>query len=125
MTETVGFIDSVCKKCGKRIGWHGRVVDMPCCPRCGAKPDAAALEHDQAEVDSFRELLREMKERVPGWSQWRRARVAAGLTLRQAARILDVTPTLLSLIEQAEASPLPSLVGRMGACYSGEKMERT
>jgi DNA-binding XRE family transcriptional regulator len=90
---------------------------MPDCPRCGAKPDRVALERDQYEMDQFRELLAEMKERIPGWSRWRKVRIAAGLTLGQAARLLGVERMTLGLIEQGEASALPSLAKSMATCY--------
>jgi len=119
-TETVAFIDARCKKCGAHIGWHGRVVDMPDCRRCGAKPDRIALGHDQHEIDEFQQLLRELRsDDKKSWDKWRKARVAAGLTLRQAAKQLEIPAYHLSLIEQSTASPVPKFAAQMAACYGG------
>jgi DNA-binding XRE family transcriptional regulator len=113
------FIDAACRSCRKRIGWFGLVTDQPACPRCGWKPDRAALEADQAEMNNFRELLSELREANPAWEHWRKARVAAGLTLRQAAKLLEVTPTDLSVLEQGKKRPSEALAGRMSRCYDG------
>lgn len=118
-TETNAFIDAACPKCRAKIGWYGRVVDRPACHCCGHRPPAADLEHDQAEMDNFRELLAELREANPGWDKWQRARVAAGLSLRQAAKLLEVTPTELSAIERGESRPSEVFAARMANCYGG------
>ena len=69
--EGKAFIDATCKSCRKRIGYFGRVVDQPACPRCGHKPDRVDLERDQAEMNNFRELLFEIRQRNPDWECWR------------------------------------------------------
>lgn len=114
------FIDASCRKCGARIGWFGRVMDRPACRRCGDRPDDAELQSDQTEMDNFREMLAELRQANPGWNQWQKARVAAGLTLRQAAKLLDVAPTTLSEIERGENRPSEALLARMIRCYSGD-----
>lgn len=119
MTDSKGFIDAQCPKCRAKIGWYGRVVDRPACHRCGHKPPAADLEHDQAEIDNFRELLAELRQANPGWDKWQRARVAAGLTLRQAAKLLSVLPTQLSEIEQGKVRPSEEFAKQMSECYGG------
>ena len=119
-TETKSCIDAQCPKCKAKIGWFGRVVDRPACHRCGHRPAAADLEHDQAEMYSFRELLAELRTANPNWDQWQKARVAAGLTLRQAAKLLEVAPTTLSEIERGQNRPSEALAGRMARCYGGE-----
>ena len=119
MEDTVGFMDALCPKCKKRFGWYGRVVDRPACSRCGHRPDAADLERDQAAMNDFRELLKELREANPGWDKWQKARIAAGLTLRQAAKLLEVAPTTLSEIERGQNRPSEALADRMRRCYGG------
>ncbi len=120
MSETQAFIDAICRSCRKRIGWFGRAVDQPACPRCGWKPDPASLERDQAEMDAYREILIKLREANPNWEHWRKARVAAGLSLRQAAKILTITPSNLSKIEQGQLTPTQNLAWHMARCYGGE-----
>jgi DNA-binding XRE family transcriptional regulator len=119
MTEAKAFIDVSCAKCGKKFGWFGLVVERPPCPRCGDRPAPADLERDQAAMNDFRELLAELRQANPGWDQWRKARIAAGLTLRQAARLLEVAPMTLSEIERGENRPSEALTARMIRCYEG------
>ena len=119
-TDQKAFIDATCRSCRKRIGWFGRAVDQPACPRCGWKPDRASLEADQTAMNDFRELLAGLRKANPGWEHWRKARVAAGLTLGQAAKLLDVAPSDLSKIEQGKRQPSEALTGRMSRCYDGE-----
>lgn len=120
MADTKAFIDATCPKCRKRIGWYGRIVDHPTCPRCGHRPDQANLERTQAEADKFTELLAALQEVNPGWEKWREARVAAGLTLRQAAKLFGVGPRELSEIEQGRTQPSQALAEQMARCYSGD-----
>jgi DNA-binding XRE family transcriptional regulator/Zn ribbon nucleic-acid-binding protein len=120
VTETKAFIDAVCPKCKTKIGWFGRAVDRPPCRRCGFQIPKDVLEHDQAKMDRFRELLAGLRAANPGWERWREARSAAGLTLRQAAKLLEVAPTTLSEIERGENRPSEALTGRMIRCYGGE-----
>lgn len=122
-TETRAFMDATCKKCGKRIGWFGRAVNMPTCPRCGAEPDRAALERDQTIMDDFRDLLEELRERSASPGRLRQARLAAGLTLIQAARLFQIEAPVLAMIERGEASPTREFAGRMAECYGGEPLK--
>jgi DNA-binding XRE family transcriptional regulator len=118
MTEDMkAFFDASCRSCRKRIGWFGLAVDQPACPRCGWKPDPATLEADQAAMNDFHEMLSELRDANPNWEHWRKARVAAGLTLRQAAKLLEVTPSGLSDIERGQNQPSEALCGRMARCY--------
>jgi DNA-binding XRE family transcriptional regulator len=121
MEDTKAFIDATCRSCRARIGWFGRAVDQPACRRCGYKPDKASLEQAQSEMDDFRKLLEEIDEANPGWEKWHDARIAAGLTLRQAAKLLEVTPSNLSDIEQGRNKPSKALAGRMARCYAGDE----
>lgn len=118
-TSEAAFIDVSCPQCRKKFGWYGRVVDRPPCPRCGHQVDRSTLEHDQGEMDSFRELLAELRQANPGWEKWQKARVAAGLTLRQAAKLLEIAPTTLSEIERGQNRPSEALADRMRKCYGG------
>ena len=120
MGESKAFIDAHCPKCHTRIGWYGRAVDRPACWRCGHQIPRAELERDQAKMDDFQEMLAELRQANPGWDKWQKARVAAGLTLRQAAKLLEVAPTTLSEIERGENRPSEALAGRMARCYGGD-----
>jgi ribosome-binding protein aMBF1 (putative translation factor) len=113
------FIDVSCPKCRRKFGWFGTMTERPPCPRCGHEIDKASLAHDQAKIDEFRTLLAERREANPNWDQWRKARVAAGLTLRQAAKILEVAPVMLAAIERGENKPSQALADRMARCYGG------
>lgn len=119
MTDTKAFIDAACKRCHARIGWYGTVLEHPGCHRCGWKPNPETLKADHEEMVNFRELLAELRQANPGWDKWQKARVAAGLTLRQAAKLLEVAPTTLSEIERGETRPSEALAGRMARCYGG------
>lgn len=119
MSETKAFIDASCRRCGAHIGWYGTVLEHPGCRRCGTKPDPERLKADHEEMQNFRELLKELRAANPGWDKWQKARVAAGLTLRQAAKLLDVTPAMLSEIERGQNRPSEDLAGRMARCYQG------
>jgi ribosome-binding protein aMBF1 (putative translation factor) len=113
------FIDASCGKCRARIGWYGTALEHPGCRRCGWKPDPVALKHDHDEMVNFRELLAELRTANPGWEKWQKARVAAGLTLRQAAKILEVAASDLSDVEQCRKRPSEALAERMARCYGG------
>ena len=119
MTETKAFIDACCKRCHARIGWYGTVLEHPGCPRCGWKPAPETLQSDHQKMVNFRELLTELRQANPGWDKWQKSRVAAGLTLRQAAKLLEVAPTTLSEIERGQNRPSEELAGRMARCYDG------
>jgi len=113
------FYDAVCPQCRTRIGWSGRVSDRPACHRCGYRPTQTAMAREQQEIDEARELFRELQQANPNWDQWHKARIAAGLTLRQAARLLTLAPTVLSAIEQGHSKPDPDIAARMAKVYGG------
>ena len=119
MSETKAFIDACCKRCRARIGWYGTALEHPGCHRCGWKPNPETLKTDHEEMVNFRKLLAELRTVNPGWETRRKARVAAGLTLRRAAKLLEVAPTTLSEIECGENRPSDALSGRMARCYGG------
>lgn len=119
--ESKAFIDAQCPKCRRKIGWFGTALDHPGCSRCGWKPDRVQLEADHKKMTECRETLAALKTNSPGWEVWGKARVLAGLTLRQAAKILEVTPSDLSDVEHCRAKPSEALADRMRRCYEDDK----
>ncbi len=113
---TVGFFDVQCSKCRKRFGWSGRFVDRPACPRCGHRPPQTELDADQAELDRHRAVMRTHPGDA-GPDGLREQRISAGLTLRQAAKMLAVFPSELSDIENGRRALDPELAGRMADVY--------
>ena len=106
------FIDVQCEKCGRRFGWYGEMTDRPPCPACGHRPPQEDLE-DQAR--RFRAMMDAAAE--ADFNPFRLARKACELTLRAAARLLGMTPTALSAVEQGRTKPPPDLVRRAAALY--------
>lgn len=119
MTTTIGFFDVSCPQCRKRFGWSGHAIDRPACPRCGYQAPAEDRASDARQIEEFRELLAELSQASPSWGKWKKARVAAGLTLRQAAKLLEVAPETLWDIEANINYPSEALAGRMVRCYGG------
>ena len=111
------MIDARCRKCGRRFGWSGRVLDAPPCPRCGERIPAADLEHDQVELEEFSRWLMERPARTGAKEFWNRARHAAGLSLGQAAAILGIGVGDLNAISEGRADPLPWFAERMRKAY--------
>jgi DNA-binding XRE family transcriptional regulator len=89
---------------------------MPACPKCGHRLPQADLDAAEAEMKAFRELL---------WTHTRNAdakmrrqqRVDAGLTLRQAAKLLGISPTDLTAIEMGREEPTPEMLELMAKTY--------
>ncbi len=52
------MIDVSCSRCGKRYGFHGRVLDQPPCPRCGHAPPLEGLKADAAIIEQARKDMR-------------------------------------------------------------------
>ena len=107
------MIDVACEKCGRRIGWRGRMADRPACPRCEYRPAQAELEAADAKIQEMQRLLSSR----PVAEYCRRQRVAAGLTLRQAAIRLGLTGTELSDYEEGCRALPDALAQQMGALY--------
>lgn len=107
-----GMFDAQCK-CGKRFGWAGSVKDRPPCPRCGYRPDQADLEATDKAMEEMRQLLASRPEAA----NCRKQRIAAGLTLRQAAMLLKLTPSELSMIEMGRWDLADDVKARMAEVY--------
>ncbi len=110
------MIDVSCPKCSRRFGWCGEMIDRPPCPRCGHQLPVDALGEDQVEVDAFRRLLAS-RER----SDLQNQRIAAGLTLRQAAKLLSITPSLLADCEWGRCELSADLAQAMARLYGDDK----
>jgi ribosome-binding protein aMBF1 (putative translation factor) len=110
------LIDLRCHACGHGYGYRGEPRDCPPCPRCKVPPERKDMGHDQEVMDEFRSFLRDWKERKtlarPG-----RVRMAAGLSLRQAAKLLDCDPTSLAEVEHGSAALTPELAAKMADAY--------
>jgi DNA-binding XRE family transcriptional regulator len=106
------MIDATCPKCGRRIGWSGKMVDRPKCRRCGHRPPESELAAADLEMEEFEKRLAALD--VP---QLRQHRVDAGLTLRQASRLLGISPTELSAYEQGTAEPSAATARQMAEVY--------
>jgi hypothetical protein len=50
LNNAVGFFDASCEKCGKRIGWCGKLKDRPPCPRCGKVVETIVLSADEKRL---------------------------------------------------------------------------
>ena len=111
------MIDARCPKCRHWFGWAGRGLDAPPCPRCGHRIPDTDLEHDQVEIENFRQLLRERPDRTGAKEFWNRARFAAGLTHGQASKILGIGVGDLIAISEGRAEPLSWLAKRMRELY--------
>lgn len=109
----MAMIDATCPKCKKRIGWAGKMVHRPACPRCGHRPPEAELK---AADDEMAEMERLVLSRSNA-HLCRRQRMSAGLTMTQAADRLGLTVVQLSRYERG-AEPLPEdLAVRMAELY--------
>jgi ribosome-binding protein aMBF1 (putative translation factor) len=110
------MIDAQCSKCARRFGWSGTMAQRPACPRCGFRPPQADLDAAARKMEEYSERLRTHPANA-GAEMRRQQRVDAGLTLRQAARLLDVMPSVLSEIEQRVITPTPEFLERMAQIY--------
>lgn len=109
------MIDVQCK-CGKKIGWTGKFVDCPPCPRCGYRPPGEELAKADTQMEEDRRLLLANPLHASG-QILRNQRVAAGLGLRQAAKLLDVYPLYLSEVEQGRQKLPTELAEKMADLY--------
>ncbi len=115
-TDDKAMLDATCPKCNRRIGWYGTVLDRPACRHCGHQIDRAALQADHDQVAEFRRLLALAPHQASG-TDLRAQRIAAGLTLRQAALRLQISGLDLSRIESGIDRPDEKLATRMGNVY--------
>lgn len=113
------MIDATCPKCRAHIGWYGEVTDRPACHRCGHQVPREQLESDKAKMDEFRAMMAASPHKADG-ATLRKQRLAAGLTLGQAVKVLGVpglTLTMLSNIEIGMEKPSPRLAAAMAKAY--------
>jgi DNA-binding transcriptional regulator YiaG len=113
------FIDARCPKCKKRIGWFGKMTDMPNCPRCGTEPDRKALAEDEAKMEEFQRLLALRSNNCSG-ADLRKQRNAAGLTLVPVAEHLGVTCAVVSGWERGEGKPTEEQAAILDKLYGGD-----
>ena len=85
------------------------MVNRPACFSCGHRPPAAVLEAAQAQLDADHRLMETDPASADGGTV-RKQRLLAGLTLRQAAKLLAITPVELSNYEAGRA-PIGAQVG--------------
>lgn len=109
------MIDASCPKCRRHIGWCGTFRNQPACS-CGYRPPQADLDAaaDRMEADRVRMATHPGKASA---DMRRQQRVDAGLTLRQAAKLLDVYPLHLSDTENCRAEPSAELCEKMATIY--------
>lgn len=109
------MIDVQCR-CGRRLGWSGTMRDRPACPKCGARPPQAELDASADKMEAARELLRTHPGKASA-DQRREQRILAGLSLRQAAKLLGISPSELSDTEHCRAEPSAELCAKMATIY--------
>lgn len=112
------FNDARCRKCKAAIGWCGKMTDMPACHRCGAEPDRAALEADQAKMDEFQRLLA-TRTKDSSADDLRKRRLAAGLTLTPVADRLRVSIATVSGWERGVGKPTDQQAAILDELYGG------
>lgn len=110
------MIDATCPKCRRRIGWCGTMSNRPACPRCGHRPPQPELDAAEAEMQAIEERLLTHPKDASG-DMRRQQRVDAGLTLRQAAKLLGMTAQHLSDTENGRAEPSLELLEKMKDVY--------
>ena len=110
------MIDVSCPKCGRRFGWCGEMINRPPCPRCGHQLPREELEKADAEMKAMQEMLL-THPRDASADMRRKQRIAAGLTLMQAAKLLGLSMTELSRIERGVMLPDETLLAKMSEVY--------
>lgn len=53
--------DGTCRKCGRRMGWTGKLTDKPTCPKCGEAPSEKELKqlaNCQKAIDDLIEIMK-------------------------------------------------------------------
>lgn len=118
------FFDDSCPKCRRRFGWQGELTDRPACPKCGHQVPRAELEAGQKEMDDFQALLLTRADRSTG-PQLARKRVTAGLSLRQAAKLLGLQPKDLADWENGRATVPADQAPRLDRLYAGDTPDLT
>ena len=59
------MMDARCPKCGCRIGWRGKAVDRPRCPKCLHQVDRAELEAADRQVEECRLQMLAQSNQLP------------------------------------------------------------
>jgi len=83
---------------------------------CGHRSPQADLDAAAANMAETQRLLELSPHRASG-EELRQQRILAGLTLRQAARLLAVSPTILSGWEQGRDAPSAEQVRSLAGWY--------
>lgn len=112
------FYDATCPKCKSHIGWFGRLTDRPAC-KCGHQIPRAELDQAESKMEEFRTLMATSPHKADG-ETLRKQRLAAGLTLGQAVKVLGVsglTLAGLSRVEQGVEKPSERLASAMAKAY--------
>lgn len=111
-----GMIDWQCGICHRKYG-HVWVEGAPprSCPHCGSPP----TEKQFKDMNALAELVMLLDKNAEGMTpaELQRARIAAGLTLDQAAKILGVTPDQLNAVELGHRSLDKSLAVAIDNAY--------
>ena len=109
------MIDATCPACNRRIGWSGTMKNRPAC-HCGHRPPQEELDAAAARMEALHERLRTHPGKASADVR-RQQRIDAGLTLRQAAKLLGITPSELSDYENCRAEPVAEVAERMAKTY--------
>src|SRR6185312_11599853 len=110
------MIDARCSKCRAHIGWYGTMASMPVCSKCGHRPPQAELDAVAARMEEQRQRLATSPLRASA-DMKRQQRVDAGLTLRQAAKLLGVPAVYLASVERGDVAPTPEECQKMAEVY--------
>ena len=113
------MFDVQCRKCRRKYGWGGEVLDQPPCPYCGTKPDPEKLAHDASEIKAFRELLAKRAKDCTG-PELAKKREGSGLFLHIAAVKLHIPHAVLTAMEEGRVKPTDEQAARMDKLYGDE-----
>ena len=89
--------------------------NRPAC-HCGHRPPQEELDTISARMEAFQERLRTHPGKASADVR-RLQRIDAGLTLRQAAKLLNISPVELSDYESCRAEPSAAVCERMAEVY--------
>lgn len=115
------FIDARCK-CGAHVGWFGSMADRPACKECGHRPPQEELEAADRRINEFTQRTTTPVEQQ-AQALWRRVRLDAGLSLWNAASLLDISTTQLSAIETGSERLSEEIAKRMNVAFGITKSQ--